>query len=222
MEASHSLSVSSTYRALPRREFPIDLDVAGVRAVLDGRKTTCRVPIKRKPAAIIRPLPFSGQAGGGSELFDAKGRNVPCPFGRPGDLLYVREPFAETPDGVLYRADEAKKPSGARWRSPSRMSRKSSRIVLAVVGVHPERLSAIDANSAIAESLISVSHGMEGVFYSYRNSEPAPDNWVDPVDAYSEWWESMYGARGRRKKQSPLQWSADPWVWVVEFRRIEA
>lgn len=154
-------------------------------------------------------------------MLDVKGRDISCPFGRPGDLLYVREPFAETPSGVVYRADGVKKPEGARWRAPGRMPRAFSRFLLTVCCIYPERLSAIDGASAMAEGLYLVSHGMEGVFYSYKNSEPAPDNWVDPVDAYLEWWESMYGVRGRRKRQASFHCGADPWVYRIEFRRVD-
>jgi hypothetical protein len=84
------------------------------------------------------------------------------------------------------------------------MPRWASRTLLEVVAVRVERLQEISETDAIAEGLLRDRNGWRG----------APDlPWfASPIAAYRSLWESINGAGS---------WDANPFVWVVEFRRLE-
>ena len=164
-----------------------------------------------------------------------------CPYGQPGDRLWVREAWRvpislDDLSGkqiaekcldagyrkpwcpIQYEADGARI-SEKDWREfgphpntqvPGRyrharfMPRWASRITLEVTGVRVERLQDINEADAIAEGLLRDGDGWRG----------APDlPWfASPVAAYRSLWESINGAGN---------WAANPWVWVVEFKRLE-
>ena len=56
-----------------------------------------------------------------------------------------------------------------------------------------------------------IHHGDGEHYYHPFKSEPGPDNWTDPIDAWCELWLSINGADS---------WNANPWVWVVEFKQV--
>jgi hypothetical protein len=143
-----------------------------VRSILAGTKTETRRLVKPQPEGTV---------------------TRPCPYGEPGDRLWVREAWAMTEGGVLYRADATlegleERPK-VRWRPSLHMPRALCRLVLEVTSVRPERLSAMDATGALAEG---------------RES----------VEAFKDSWNARYGEAGDG-------WSADPWVWVIGFKVIE-
>lgn len=164
-----------------------------------------------------------------------------CPYGVPGDrLLWVRETwqYADwTEDGapfIRYKADDQvmlrdgadeewgeklqdiwatlsdpdnyrvdNRAADRRWRSPIYLPRWASRIALEVGGVRVERLQDISRPDAVAE-------GCEGI----PNTRPdrvycAWDD--DPLDQFCELWQEINGT-----------WDENPWVWVIEFRRVDA
>lgn len=223
-----------------------------VRALLDGTKTQTRRVCKPAQAANLsyvtgiqdprdfgqRPLEVRGSGWFGDEDGEVQFRS---PYGRPGDRLWVREAwqYADwTEEGlpfVGYSADGAKqiahyvqndsdgwgerlqniwaelsrienyaidgRAADRHWRPSIHMPRWASRILLEIVSVRVERLQDISEADAIAE-------GCSG----YRpDDDPFRD--VEPRDEYRELWESINGAGS---------WDANPWVWVVEFRRIES
>ncbi|MDF2040859.1 MULTISPECIES: hypothetical protein [unclassified Pantoea] len=168
-----------------------------------------------------------------------------CPFGENGDRLWVRESFYEhghwqgggydpedsyfvSDKQVLYPADGIQRPAERKredfWRSrPSiHMPRWASRITLEITGVRVERLNSINEHDAIAEGLAEISK--DGRTYKYgipdRDGYPGTDDfgwpWHEweryPISAYSKLWKSIYGADS---------WQANPWVWVIEFKRVE-
>lgn len=179
---------------------PILMNGAMVRATLDGSKTqTRRVMSERHRYHFI-------EASGDLEL---------CPYGVPGDRLYVRETWQHSnhPLGpydddclVFYRADYLDDPHGAdgekspegryrTWRPSIHMPRSASRILLEVTAIRVERLQDISEADAWAEGC----------------SQDA--TW--PRDWYLDLWDSLKPAAG-------FTWADNPWVWVVEFKRIEA
>lgn len=197
-----------------RKEHPILFSAPMVRAILEGRKTQTRRIAKefdgKDVDAIIRRFP--NQQG--------------CPYGQPGDRLWVRETVwiprprtrhdmlevADTWPKCIYSADtdaiEIEWMKEHRWKQrPSiHMPRWASRITLEVTRVRVERLKDISAEDAIAE----------GVNPSYRHIAPdciaaAELQCKAARDAFRDLWESINGAGS---------WSANPWVWVVEFKRI--
>lgn len=141
-----------------------------------------------------------------------------CPYGMPGDRLWVREAWGvctEVDDKkpepgfkIYYRADGQSKDGTpaksfenwpvAKWRPSIHMPRWASRILLEVVAVRVERLQAIDNQGALAEGTPDV-----------RTVE---NNW-DMRDCFRALWDGLNEKRG-------FGWTVNPWVWVVEFRRV--
>jgi hypothetical protein len=124
---------------------------------------------------------------------------VKCPYGMPGDRLWVRETFWTDGDEVIYRSDPGAEKeldsafTGLNWKPSIHMPRWASRINLEVTGVRVERLCSISEADALAEGCCPFSDD----FGSYHARV-----------AFCQLWESIYG---------PESWDANPWVWVVEF-----
>lgn len=141
----------------------------------------------------------------------------PCPYGKPGDRLWVRETWLPRNNGTrfFYRADldpvEAAGISGMYsdkgWRPSIFMPRWASRITLEIVSVRVERLQDISEEDAKAE-------GVTGGYQGWNIPEDR-HQWHHPHRAsYSALWDSING------KKHP--WESNPFCWVIEFRRIEA
>ena len=178
------------------KERPILFSGPMVRAILDGRKTQTRRVIKSRYKdsfgwGAAKPLILGSQ-----EDFDARYR---CPYGKRGDKLWVREAcYVEstgTANGygrhILYRATDQDAPV-SKWTPSIHMPRWASRITLEVESVRVERLQDISAKDAIAEGCC----------------DPTSST---PKRAFEWLWESING---------PGSWEANPWVWVVEFRKL--
>jgi hypothetical protein len=206
------------------RERPIPFSAPMVRALLAGTKTQTRRVVKPQPRRVDGGVPFGdAPAWAHAEPGSAVMR---CPYGRPGDRLWVREawrtyasldhlPPRHIAAGaqVWYEADTGL--PGLRGlvrqgklRPGMFMPRWASRITLEVTGVRVERLQDISEADAIAEGQRDGgdnSHarwGFDGV----------PGTFCDcPVTAYAALWESING---------PGSWDANPYCWVVCFRRI--
>lgn len=189
------------------KERPILFSAPMVRAILAGNKTQTRRVMKPQPAWIGEPsVPFK------TPDADPKGI-IACTYGQPGDRLWVREstkmrPFFPGSDAICgaYSADDEPvlNEQGfdlAWWYSkpacPSiHMPRWACRIVLEIVGVRVERLNEISQADTVAE-------GMRA------NTGP----WVHHTIAdFRQLWGEING------KDS---WDSNPWVWVVEFKRID-
>ncbi len=192
------------------KERPVIFNSEMVRAILDGRKTQTRRIAKA----------------------DNSNHLLGCPFGQVGDQLWVRETWADVNhDGhpaIAYRADDglrfigeddgdvedpnlekywfaqwyADLISGAEgnWRPSIHMPRWASRITLEITAVRVERLNDISHDDAKAEGCC------------YGRGGGVPDFAVTPADHFPTLWASIYGEES---------WRANPWVWVIEFRRVE-
>lgn len=210
------------------RERPILFNAPMVRAILDGRKTQTRRAVRPQPRD-----PYNGtdlRSGGA-----ARALSGPCPYGAPGDRLWVRETFnlgrpVENSEGVvddelawigrLPKEDPRKQVFMSKWRlgyaadgcegamRPSiHMPRWASRITLEVTCVRVERLQDITESDARAEGAahrISPGGDLAGAF----------DFCETPINYrahFRDLWDSING---------PDAWNANPWVWVVQFRRV--
>ena len=199
-----------------------------VRAILDGRKTQTRRPIKWKQTRFTEigeredgsKWPWSEDAEHACDFWH------PCPFGAVGDRIWVRETFCTVDDTqygggkwVDYRATpkfEASHPAGwdcapndaeaLKWRPSIHMPRWASRILLEITDVRVERLNAISQEDAQAE-------GMELTGWRPTYSDPDSGGEVlTPYDNFAQLWESIYGEES---------WKANGWVWVISFKRVE-
>jgi len=211
------------------KERPILFKAPMVRAILDGSKTQTRRVVKPQPSRelmteyeCIRQSRLSARTDA-EILSDC----LLCPYGIPGDRLWCRETFAIVPrtayarsegvqqmlrpdddhDAAIYRAGWDRSNGGFRWRPSIHMPRWASRILLEIVSVRVERLQDISEDDARAEG-IEYSERFGG--YCVGMAEHY--NSHDPRLSYASLWESING---------PDSWSANPWVWVIAFRRIE-
>ena len=172
------------------KERPILFSAPMVRALLAGTKTQTRRIIKPQHLAF-----FNQDAA--AMLSDWNER--PLPYGQPGDRLWVRETFGhfecnqhfKPGCNVYYRAD-GNCLELEPWRPSIHMPRWASRITLEITSVRVERLQDISEADAIAE----------GVY-----TDPA----CPAYDAYAQLWDEINGLGS---------WEANPWVWVIEFRRL--
>ncbi|KLF50168.1 ASCH domain-containing protein [Klebsiella aerogenes] len=184
----------------------------------------------------------NGKGGWGGLVGDA------CPFGDVGDRIWVRETWGAvsheldedgriqpwTPDRpatvihempfgngyysghAIYAADgdftwgddDGYEDGRSCWKPSIHMPRAASRILLEITDVRVERLNAISEEDARAEGIIDGG--------CLNCGEPEPCGCANPEpdasDAFAYLWQSIYGQEN---------WNANPWVWVIEFKRIE-
>lgn len=210
------------------KERPILFSAPMVRAILADQKTVTRRPIKVQPH-----IDASGNFCVGSSNYGQDGYGKPvtkhfvsgcCPYGKSGDRLWVRESFwgCDLPGygdqpcvvyddewlGKEYKPAEAR-PWGRKFgRIPSiHMPREASRILLEITDVRVERLQDISEEQARAEGIT------DGGCVNCGNNEPCGCDFPAPcaVDSFVHLWSSING---------PHAWDANPWVWVVEFKRV--
>jgi hypothetical protein len=189
------------------KERPILFGAPMVCALLDGRKTQTRRIVKSE-------LPDSPPMRRANGAWD-------CPYGSPGDCLYVRETWAAGIHSlnakiskdyhVVYAADgdTAKQYRLAdKWTPSIHMPRWASRILLEITDVRVERLQDISEDDAKAEG-IEFIHGEFWRNYEVEVGDEE-DSWESPLDSYKTLWQSING---------PRTWWANPWVWVITFKR---
>jgi hypothetical protein len=196
------------------KERPILMKAHEVRAILAGTKVQTRRVVKP------RKDPDFGCHLAPGEIAGDENRSRLCPYGRPGDRLWVREAWTThkfmdaipprdlTTISIAYVADGPIKTG--KYRQAFHMPRRYSRILLDVTAVRVERLQDISEADAKAEGVTPKwEPGCSG-----RLMEALGGFRFRPAgSAYAELWEQING---------PGSWDANPWVWVVEFRRVEA
>lgn len=189
---------------------PIIFSAPMVRAILDGSKKQTRRVVK--PEQVHRGARTLNWANQNAEEIAHSFR---CPYGVPGDLLYVKEQFshwADAPtkaalratDACLYRADYRDDASvldigGCKWRPSIHMPRWASRITLRVVSVRVERLGEISESDMLAEGS------------PFTGSETSSAFGVD-----QRWFPALWDSRNKKHP-----WSSNPHVWVLDFERVE-
>ena len=187
------------------KERPILFSAEMVRAILGGRKTQTR-----RVGKPVRHPDLGNMYDIGALALEHEPRHVierACPYGRPGDRLWVREawsthscfdrmsPSALTARSIHYWAD-GEIVTGKR-RSSIHMPRWASRILLEVVSVRVERLGAISKADCIAEGCAGGHGAIPGYAYA-----------ATPIEHYRALWDSINGTGS---------WDKSPWVWAVEF-----
>lgn len=206
------------------KERPILFSAPMVRAILAGRKTQTRRVMKHPEyfGCLTGDCPHEKQieCDNAISLF----AKMDCPHGQPGDRLWVRETWrpqdgmtleCQYADEIEYRAtdDQPKEPTDCHWKPSIYMPRWASRITLEIVGVRVERVQDIGEEDAMAEGVTDLG----GVWQSPQKTSRSRNGGCicgSARLAYEELWDSLNAARG-------YGWEKNPWVWVIEFKRIK-
>ena len=226
-------------------ERPILFSAPMVRAILDGRKTQTRRVVKANlPERMCLPTFHEDdylveELRGKLSWFEAESGDaypcdqkdaISCPYGKLGDRLWVREAWAQ--NGLWGRVSSAGEPfegdldwlgtseiafkadgeTPYLWRGrPSiHLPRWASRIDLEITGICVERLQEISEVDALAEGVESCGFCQE-VSFEDGSLVRVTDRTGTAIGAYRMLWEAI---------NKPGSWDANPWVWVIEFRRI--
>ena len=235
------------------KERPIHFNSPMVRGVLSGQKTVTRRVMKNQPCRPPKLVENGGANFWANPLY-IQGASMGsqmhvCPYGQPGDRLWVRETWADVnlqgAPGLAYRADgdvhdlmedksflddrgafnydDARtKPyqfscwsedliagTEGQWRPSIHMPRWASRILLEITDVWVERLQDISDKEIEAEGidLDALADGQDR--YDMCHAGSGADGRPTLRTAWRNLWESTGG-----------DWDANPWVWVVEFKRV--
>ena len=236
-------------------ERPILFSGPMVRAILEGRKTQTRRVVAPSPGKqrewltpeSIASVPHGAIINGGWQMHHPRAGTrfagvdvahdspfgwIKCPYGAPGDTLWVRETFFEEydpntcrpydPPRYHYRATyEGEEPYlmdgdgylevtkrgefRSPWRPSIHMPRDASRLSLRIKSVRVERLQEISQGDAQAE-------GLSGPMIDAELDAIVNQIGLAPSKAFRALWESI------NAKSHP--WASNPWVWVVEFERV--
>lgn len=195
-------------------EKPILFNTEEVKAILDGRKTMTRRAIK--PQTVTHNGP-DGQVT--TSLDDFMYRNkkdfellcaASAPY-QPGDILWVRETWLKADDGYYYKADikvpseseNLRKTYGYKWRPSIHMPREAARLFLRVKGVGVERLQDITEEDAEKKGVKA---------YGPNNCSG-----TSARIAFAELWDSTI----KKQDIDRYGWAANPWVWVIEFEKVD-
>ena len=226
------------------KERPILFSAPMVRALLDGTKTQTRRAVKPtgwnpsgpgytgKTRVGLSPEPVGLQA-----YFEhqpsSTWHGVPCPYGKPGDRLWVREAFDFLPAGgpdqpqaceIVYWATGSHEPRTApidynpmiygheKVRPSIHMPRWASRITLEVTAVRVERLKGISYEDALAEGMPDHRPLIESECTQGETADECARRLKWPQREYMNLWNAING---------PGSWGANPWVWVVEFKKLK-
>lgn len=215
-------------------EHPILFSTPMVRAILSGQKTVTRRPLAtfQYPSLTDPESPSAGwfavaqrhrrygfgvSAASEQLCADALATAGVCPYGKPGDRLWVRETWLADAqldsiaprdmsqgEPIMYPADGSFRQTGCamisqgRGRPSIHMPRWASRILLEITDIRVERLQDINEQQALAE----------GVMAAERDIDP-DGNDLSAVELFGGLWVMLNGMES---------WNANPWVWVVEFR----
>lgn len=203
-----------------------------VHVILEGRKTQTRRAYKN------RKHPDFGCGIAASELAREQQHVIDriCPFGQPGDRLWVRETwqgplidnldeYRADPDGYkkpehcVYAADGGAPPEFItlddelvqRWRPSIHMPRWASRILLEITAVRVERLNDISEADAMAEGADCLR--TENCTEKERRllDLPLMDDHTPYRNGFALLWESLSGSGS---------WASNPWVWAIDFKRV--
>lgn len=209
------------------KERPILFSAPMVRAILAGTKTQTRRVVNGQEQWPTNTHHITFLSTRGTALAVDSNRTtwrpeIRCPYGQPGDRLWVREAWrtvAEMDDlpphdlntahRIWFEANSPHQPGAGKLRPSMFMPRWASRITLEVTGVRVERLQEISIEDCKSEGAWGPDESIVGKVAKHFGIDILAAN---PYLAYRMLWESING---------PGSWEANPWVWVVEFKRLE-
>ncbi|MFB6453741.1 hypothetical protein ACE38W_00595 [Chitinophaga sp. Hz27] len=213
------------------KERPILFSTDMVRALLAGKKTQTRrltgLELMNEAPNSWASIGIKSDNGILKQVFFKNGKYtaVKCPYGEPGDILWVRERFARyekvpmygSISGYLYADGTQNYPSDAlvlpgngyipyavKWRPSIHMPKEAARIYLQVTDRRVDRIQDIIENDAIAEGINEVMGGYQNYTALYRDA-------LNPIHSFKSLIEKIHGKE---------LWLQNPWVWVVSFRML--
>ncbi len=220
------------------KERPILFRGAMVRAILEDTKSQTRriaklsngkLIVGRSRGAVecvelLEGEPMYRPAGPAPLVpFPRERLEAACPYGKPGDRLWVRETWASNTmrkGEVYYAADRAD--IGLKWTPSLHMPRWASRLTLEVTGVRVEQLHAISQEDALAEGVLTWRHGWTdkeaAEAFLFAGSHIVD---VEELGLGRALFALMWSAAGGAWDPEMRRWKANPWVWVVDFRRVK-
>lgn len=219
------------------KERPILFSAPMVRAILSGQKTVTRRTVRHQPDVPVTDAIPRRNFPHGPALIDwywrpkyghlngipSTGWDFKCPYGQPGDRLWVREAFgsqvrshgggtgrftvyrATSPDAIDFKCASGKE-YPVKWKPSIHMPKHLSRILLEITDIRVEQLQDINEEHAIAEG-VDVS-----ICQQFLETSPTRHQCkLAALHGFSGLWESINGTGA---------WDSNPWVWVVEFKRV--
>lgn len=218
------------------KQRPINFNEYQVRSLLDGGMTTVRRPLTQYDLTMIAKASElgecweleSGQNHGNSQSYYREW----CPFGLPGDRLYVKEQFSrldsfnffdpavpyDVPD-FWYWADG--NPEWGDWTRPQSgalMPKSASRIALEVIGVRIQRLLDASESDLLNQlgDMLDYEDTIAGRAFNHAEHYAiagVPIGISPEMHGFKAWWNKKYGVSS---------FESNPWVWVIEFKRISS
>ena len=207
------------------KEHPILFSGPMVKAILDGKKTQTRRVVKPQPhesagLGFLIPMPNNTSSVAQFQHVDDRGIHsheltVRCPYGMPGDRLWVRETFCVHEDcrsygaRTVYRAD-VPDPEEWEWTPSIHMPRWASRITLEITEVRVQRLNEISEEDAIAEGIIRDEAWKDGYEMVWHCGDFKMH--YSAKEAFKTLWESINGKDTFDSR----------WVWAITFKPLDA
>lgn len=208
-----------------KMERPILFSTEMIQAILDGRKTQTRRIIKPQPTYSEKTGFAYGKwcCGIGSNYYESQKNfiDVKCPYGKVGNILWVRETWAI--DGnitkcFLYKANYNKE-INVKWKPSIHMPKVACRIKLRITDIQVQKLQVITEEDAKKEG-IKIPVTPEGNYLfelsakypNYKYFDNEKKNYF--TACYAGLWDSLNLKRG-------YGWSLNPFVWVISFQIIK-
>lgn len=190
------------------KQRPILFSTPMVQAILEGRKTQTR--------RIVKPQPIVGLENIKDDIFfdthtsGIEQKVFKCPYGKIGDVLWVRETFLENDGEYYFKAsmdDSDNKYLSGSWKPSIHMPKIAARIYLKITNVRVEKLQDISEQDSVNEG-VEESSIDKGWYKNYVNNLLTKN----AIRSFFSLWESINGNKSLDN---------NPWVWLIEFERIE-
>ena len=210
---------------------PILFSTPMVSAIIEGRKTMTRRVMKKQPTDNYKLLGYDedgcmGEGKVGYCCFESENDilNIKCPYGKVGDVPWVRETFYEDAWGNFYYKADAEQT--VKWKPSLFMPKAACRIFLEITDIRVERLQDIKIEDIRAEGIAPQIVEHRELWTKHFGDTPAVNFWESESffgdyqkkieaaekEAFGTLWKSINGEDS---------WNQNPWVWVVSFKRIE-
>ncbi len=196
--------------ALDKRDYPILFDYQMVQAILSGKKTQTRRLFKSPLSKAMEPA-FEIWHDGTEWIARLKNGQcykypIVCPYGQPGDLLWVKETYAPAINDFAYKADYSKavlleKRNKGLWKPSIHMPKSASRIWLQITDIKAQRLQSVDEIEAEQEGT-----GMGQIFGFDISGKPSFRQ------GFFEKWIQIYGIQS---------YHSNPWIWSISFQVVQ-